>query len=334
MANIHIPKAWENKSLKPTGEETYLNRRRLIKDLGILSAGLLSGSALLSCEKEERQNPVTVIREPNDFIFDGMETFYPATRNSDFSIDRPLSEEIDATGYNNFYEFNAPGDPDIKAIHQYVDFFDTRDWTIEVSGLTEMPGTYHLGDLIQQFGVEERLYRHRCVETWAMAVPWTGFPMSTLIDFLQPKETATHILMKTANRPEEMPGISYQTWWPWPYTEALELGEARNEVTFIATGLYGKPLLKQNGAPIRLVVPWKYGFKSIKSIVSIEFVNSQPATFWNATVPQEYGFVANVDPGVPHPRWSQASETDISTGERRNTLKYNGYGEQVAHLYE
>jgi len=334
MANIHKASAWQDRSLRPIDERKYLSRRTLVKDLGILSAGLLGGNALLSCKKDETPTPFTPNIDPNNFTFPGMDDFYPAQRNADYALDRPLSLETDATLFNNFYEFNAPDDPDIKAINRYVGFFDTRDWTIEVSGLTDMAGTYHLGDLIEQFGLEERLYRHRCVETWAMAVPWTGFPLSALIEFLQPAASATHIRMKTANRPEEMPGISFQTWYSWPYVEALSIEEARNELAFFATGLFGKPLEKQNGAPIRLVAPWKYGFKSIKSIVSIEFVDSQPVTFWNAAVPSEYGVVANVDPNVPHPRWSQATETDISSGDRRATLKYNGYGEMVAHLYE
>ena len=333
MANIKIPKPWENRLLKPTEEEVYLQRRDIIRQLGIIGAGMMA-APLFGCKKDNGTNSPGTAIGGRDFTFDGMDALYPATRNEDYVLDRPLSDPFNVTHFNNFYEFSHPNDPEIKEIFRYVDVFDTRDWMIEVDGLVQQQGSFHLGDLIVQMGLEERTYRHRCVEAWAMAVPWTGFPFAKLIEFLRPESTATHIRMETFGDPEQMQGIAWQTWYPWPYYEALRLDEAMNELAFIATGLYGKPLPRQNGAPIRLVVPWKYGFKSIKSIVKMTFTNEQPSTFWNTAVPQEYGITANVEPEIPHPRWSQEFETMITNGERRRTIKYNGYGEYVAHLYE
>ena len=199
--------------------------------------------------------------------------------------------------------------------------------------LVDRPKVYDLDDLVRRMPLEERLYRFRCVEAWAMAVPWTGFPMKALINEVQPKSSARYVRMVTFQRPEQAPGQKSQPWYPWPYFEALTMEEAMNELTLLGTGIYGHALPKQHGAPIRLVAPWKYGFKSIKSIVSIEFTDKQPPTFWNKLAPSEYDFWANVNPNVPHPRWSQATERLISTGERVPSQLYNGYGEYVAHLY-
>jgi sulfoxide reductase catalytic subunit YedY len=181
--------------------------------------------------------------------------------------------------------------------------------------------------------MEERIYRHRCVEAWAMTVPWTGFPLSALLNLVEPLSAATHVAFITADRPDQMLGMSSRAPYPWPYFEGLRLDEAMNELTLVATGLYGEPLPRQTGAPIRIVTPWKYGYKSIKSVVRIELTHSQPATFWNTLNPREYSFLSNVDPAVPHPRWSQARELLILDASEVDTMLYNGYGEYVAHLY-
>jgi sulfoxide reductase catalytic subunit YedY len=255
---------------------------------------------------------------------------YPAKRNPEFTLDRPITEEWAATGYNNFYEFHPT---DKEAVKNRVGAFVTSPWKIEVTGLVNKPKTLDVDELVKTMPLEERLYRFRCVEAWSMAVPWTGFPLSELIKQVEPKPEAKFIRFVTAKIPSQMPGIKEASWYPWPYFEGLRMDEAMNPLTLVVTGLYGKPLPKQNGAPIRTVVPWKYGYKSIKSIVKIEFVQKQPGTFWNHTSPNEYGFYSNVNPNKPHPRWSQATEKFLPRMERRPTLLYNGYEKWVASLY-
>ncbi len=230
--------------------------------------------------------------------------------------------------YNNYFEFTTT-----KQVWRWIDSFTTEPWTVEIAGLVQNPKVYDLYQLVRKMPLEERLYRHRCVEAWAMAVPWTGFPMKALIDEVQPLAAARFVKMTTFLKPDEAKGQDELPGLPWAYTEGLSMAEATNELTLLATGMYGHELLKQHGAPIRLVVPWKYGFKSIKSIVRIEFTSEQPATFWNVLVPQDYGFWANVDPDVPHPRWSQKREWMLGSQEKRPTLLYNGYEEYVGHLY-
>ena len=253
---------------------------------------------------------------------------YPAKRNERFTLDRPLTEEAVAGRYNNFYEFSPVKD----RVWRLIERFETRPWQIEVTGLVARPKVYDLDDLVRRMPLEERLYRFRCVEAWAMAVPWTGFPMKALMDLVQPLSSAKYVRMLTFFKPEQSPE-QLDDGWPWPYFEGLTMAEATNELTLLVTGIYGHELPKQHGAPIRLIVPWKYGFKSIKSIVHLELVEEQPANFWNVLAPHEYDFWANVNPEVTHPRWSQATERMIGTGERRPTLLYNGYGDFVAHLY-
>ena len=325
MAYIHIPKAWKKIAAKASEENVYFNRREILKKMGWISAGLMSLPLVHACEGVGPDN--------KEFTFERMDEFYPSMRSSLYPIDRPLTDEHAATHHNNFYEFISPDDSNIYNVHKYVADFDNRDWHIEVSGLVGRPGTYFLGDLIREMGLEERTYRHRCVEAWAMAVPWTGFQLSKLIDFLQPDNKATHIRMISYSDKKEMIGVETQDWYPWPYFEGLRMEEAMNELAFVATGLYGKPMPKQNGAPVRLVIPWKYGYKSIKSIVKIEFIDSEPETFWHQVVPEQYGFLSNVDPAIPHPNWSQAREVMLGSGAVRNTQKFNGYGDFVAHLY-
>jgi len=347
MSNIIKQKPWS--ILKPTDEKDYRSRRQLVKELGLLSAGLVTWPAAFSaCNSQKPQAtdidglPVSQTLEQapkiegcdNCFTFPGMDEFYPPDRNKKYMLDRALSSEYDATHYNNFYEFIDRSDSNIYNAYKFVEPFDNRDWKIEVNGLCENKGSFYLADLIKKFGIEERTYRFRCVERWAMAVPWSGFPLSKFIAWLRPDSKATHIRFTSFADTDQQPGVKNLTWYPWPYFEGLRMDEAMNELAFFATGLYGKPLPKQNGAPVRLVVPWKYGYKNIKSIVKIEFVKKEPETFWHKLQPVEYPFISNVDPMVPHPRWSQAEEQMIPDGEPRPTQKYNGYGEFVAGLYE
>jgi sulfoxide reductase catalytic subunit YedY len=217
-------------------------------------------------------------------------------------------------------------------VWRYIDRFEPEPWTVEVAGLCARPRTYDLDSLLRTFPLEERVYRHRCVEAWAMVVPWAGFPLRELIRRASPLPEARFVRFLSFHRPAEASRQAASS-DPWPYTEGLTLEEATNELTFLATGMYGHPLLKQHGAPIRLVVPWKYGFKGAKSIVRIEFTGQQPATFWNTLQPNEYDFWANVDPEVPHPRWSQRTEWMLDTRERFDTVVYNGYGRWVGRLY-
>ena len=241
--------------------------------------------------------------------------------------DRPLTAETDATTYNNFYEFGTS-----KAIWRPAQKLPVKPWSIAVGGMVEKERTLGLDDLLKQVQVEDRTYRHRCVEGWAMTLPWTGFPLAKLVALAKPLAGATYVQFETLADPEVMPGLGI-SYFPWPYVEGLTMAEAGNELAFVATGLYGQPLKPQNGAPIRLVLPWKYGFKSIKSIIKATFTDKRPQTFWEQIGPDEYGFWANVNPAVAHPRWSQATEEVIGTGQRVPTRIYNGYGEQVAGLY-
>jgi sulfoxide reductase catalytic subunit YedY len=301
---IKIPKGWEIPESQATSESSYFNRRQLIQAAGFLGLqSVLKGAP------------------------DGK---YPAKRNTEFVLDRPITEEAAATGFNNFYEFDGT---DKGAVKNKVGKFITRPWAFEVTGLVNKPKKFDVDDIERSMPLEERLYRHRCVEAWAMAVPWTGFPFSELIKQVEPKPEAKFVRFISVKRADQMPGIPSQPWYPWPYFEALRMDEAMNPLTFMTTGLFGKPLPKQNGAPIRMVLPWKYGYKSPKSIVRIEFVAKRPDTFWNQTAPLEYGFYSNVNPKKPHPRWSQAVEKLIPNMERRPTQPYNGYEKWVAGMY-
>ena len=334
MANLIMPKPWEDRHLKPTDEQVYFNRREILKQLGMAAGGVMAMSLLPpTLSGKAIENNRTQQRGGRDFTFPGMDRFYPAPRNEKYTLDRPLTSEHEATHHNNFYEFIHPSDPDIYNIYKFVDDFDNSAWEFEVSGLVKNKGKYALEDVIKKFGLEERTYRFRCVERWSMAVPWTGIPLARLIKWLEPMHAAKYIRMETYANTSVMPGMKNLEWYPWPYVEGLRMDEAMNELAFLATGIYGKPLPKQNGAPMRLVVPWKYGFKNIKSIVKLTFVDSEPETFWHKVAPAEYPFISNIDPEVPHPRWSQAYERMIPDGTPRPTLKYNGYGPLVAKLY-
>jgi sulfoxide reductase catalytic subunit YedY len=253
---------------------------------------------------------------------------YPAKRNEKYTLDRPITDENINGHYNNFYEFGMD-----KNIADRAQALVTRPWTVKIDGMVEKPFEIGIDDLIRKIGLEERTYRHRCVEAWSMAIAWTGFPFSKLVDLARPLGSAKYVRMESFLDRKMAPG-QRMSWYPWPYVEGLTLAEANNELAFLVTGAYGHPLAKQHGAPLRLAVPWKYGFKSAKSIVRFSFVEQRPIGLWEKLQGSEYGFWANVNPQVPHPRWSQATEEVIGTGERRPTLLYNGYGEHVADLYK
>lgn len=240
----------------------------------------------------------------------------------------PLTSFEAITNYNNFYEFSMGK----EAVARLAQGFTLSPWTLTVGGLVNNPKTYDIDDLRKRFPQEERIYRLRCVEGWSMVIPWLGFPLGALLREVDPQPGAKYVRFETVMRPEEMPG-QRDPYFPWPYVEGLRLDEAMHDLTILSTGLYGRQLLPQNGAPVRLVVPWKYGFKSIKSIVKIDLVAEQPTSLWMASAPHEYGFYANVNPDVPHPRWSQATERRIGEMGRRPTLMFNGYAEEVAALY-
>jgi len=254
----------------------------------------------------------------------------PATESS-IPVDE-LGDEANSytevTTYNNFYEFTT----NKEAVAPMAKDYPSQPWTIEVGGLVANPGTYDLDD-IAKFQQEERIYRMRCVEAWSMVIPWLGFPLAELLKQVEPTSDAKYVRFETVYDPDRLPG-QRSDWYQWPYIEGLRLDEAMNDLTLLATGLYGEAMPMQNGAPLRLVVPWKYGFKSIKSIVKIDLVEEQPTSLWMAAAPNEYGFYANVNPDVNHPRWSQRTERRIGELKRRETLPFNGYGEQVAYLYD
>lgn len=304
--------SWALPESAATPEHVYMNRRSWLKAAGFSGLGLAStmmGGGMAST------------------ALAGI-TGYPAVRNDAYSLDRAITDEEDATTYTNFYEFGSS-----KNIWKKTRNMTTDPWAVTIDGLVESEMTLDAEDLVRQMGgLEERLYRHRCVEAWAMAVPWTGVPLAKLIALAKPLPEAKYLRMETFHDPDVAPGQK-QSWYPWPYVEGLTIAEAQNELAFLATGIYGKSMPNQNGAPIRLVVPWKYGFKSIKSIVRFSFTDTQPVSFWQELASTEYGFWANVNPTVPHPRWPQRTERLLGTGQRVKTEIFNGYGDQVAGLY-
>jgi sulfoxide reductase catalytic subunit YedY len=302
-------RGWELGENQATPEAAYLQRRSLVKAMG-LGAASLAVPAIASAQDK-----------------DPSAALYPAKRNDKYGVPTPMTAEKLATTYNNFYEFGTD-----KSIWRDAQKLEVRPWTIKVSGMVEKPFEIGIDDLLAKVQLEERVYRHRCVEAWSMIVPWSGFPMRSLVELCKPTSGAKFVVMKTLSKPAVM-REQRDPLYPWPYTEGLAMDEAMNDLTFIATGLYGKPIHKQNGAPLRLVAPWKYGFKNVKSIVSVEFSDKRPVSFWEKLQASEYGFWANVNPQVPHPRWSQATEKPLGSDNRIPTLLYNGYGEFVAGLY-
>ncbi len=324
MANIIHRPGWFLSERCVTPEAAFHNRRHFLKQLGFAGSGLLA-SALAGCNRSETPGHSAASDAPKSIP---LPKGYPAPRNAEFNPGWRLTNEKDASTYNNFYEFSLS-----KDAFKYVGKFVTAPWPVEITGLVEKPMTFDGMELAGMFDLEERIYRFRCVEAWAMIVPWTGFQLSKLIEKVVPKPEAKFVRFETFNRPDQAPGMAKTPNYPWPYHEGLRLDEAMNPLTLLATGIYGKPLPKQHGAPIRLVVPWKYGYKSIKSIVKIEFVEKQPTTFWETLLPDEYPFWSNVNPKVPHPRWSQMTERIIDTGDRVKTQPFNGYASYVAKMY-
>ena len=305
-----IKKPNDIRSSEITPEDMYLNRRQFMGKAGALGLGLVAATGLAGCDT------------------DGIKT-YSADGEVAPQGEKPNTYE-EITNYNNFYEFGYgkedPSDPELNRK------FKPLPWTVRVEGLVKKPADYHLEDLLKLTAVEDRTYRMRCVEAWSMVIPWQGVPLGKLISKFEPQASAKFVQFETVFRPSEMPGQTANS-LDWPYVEGLRMDEAMNSLTLMATGIYGKPLLTQNGAPFRLVTPWKYGFKGIKSIVKIKFVDKQPLNTWQIQNPREYGFYANVNPTVDHPRWTQASERRIGQFRRLETQMFNGYGDQVASMY-
>ena len=312
---IKARQSWHIKENQVTPEHIYMNRRDIMKAMfgaGLIGAGISSLPSFARAESDPTAD------------------LYPAPTNPAYAmdkLDRAVTAEEYASSYNNFYEFGSH-----KQIASIAQSLETRPWTVTFDGMVENEKTVDIDTLIRAMPIEERYYRHRCVEAWSMTVPWTGFAFKSLVDFAKPLSGAKYVRMETFMNPDVASGQK-QSWYPWPYVEGVTMAEATNDLAFLVTGVYGKPAAKQYGAPLRLALPWKYGFKSIKSLVRFTFTDKRPVSFWEEINAGEYGFWANVNPEVRHPRWSQATERVLGTDERVPTLLYNGYGEQVADLY-
>ena len=305
-------RGWELPEHAATPESVFVDRRHFLR-AAAAAAALLPASAMAQ--------RVSDLPDPTADL-------YPAKPNAAYTIDRPVTDEAINTSYNNFYEFGTS-----KNIARSAEALRLRPWTITIDGMVEKPQEIGIDDLIRGMPLEERLYRHRCVEAWGMAIPWTGFPLAKLVARAAPTASAKYLRMETF-LDRTMASGQRGGFFSWPYVEGVTMAEATNDLAFVVTGAYGKPVSKSQGAPLRLALPWKYGFKSIKSIRRITFTDQRPKTFWEALQSSEYGFWANVNPEVAHPRWSQATEEVIGTGERRPTLLFNGYGAYVADLYK
>ena len=300
-------KIWNLKESSITSEKIFKTRREILKKIAI-------GSLIV---------PSTLLNS-----FPAFSSLYPPISNNSYKIDRDLTKENLATTYTNFYEFGSS-----KNIWRRAAQLTTNPWLLTIDGLVNKPLTIDVNDLLKKIGgIEERVYRFRCVEAWSMTVPWAGFPLNKILSLVEPKNDAKFLKFETFFNPDIAPGQKQQ-WYPWPYQEGITIEEAKNDLSFIATGIYGKELPNQNGAPLRLILPWKYGFKSIKSIVKISLTNDRPIGMWEKLAPKEYGFWANVNPDIPHPRWSQKTEQQLGVDGRIPTVIYNGYGEQVASMY-
>jgi sulfoxide reductase catalytic subunit YedY len=309
-------RGWELPESAATPEPLFHQRRQLIKAIAagpILLAGATALGRPALAEDAGEEDPSAAL--------------YPVPRNERYALDRPITDESLVTTYNNFYEFGSH-----KQIWQAAQSLEVRPWTVTLDGMVEQEQTLDIDDLLRRMPLEERLYRHRCVEAWSMAVPWSGFGLRALVELARPLGSAQYVRMETFLDPDTASG-QRQFWYPWPYVDGLTIAEATHELAFIATGLYGKPMPRQNGAPLRLAVPWKYGFKSIKSLVRLTFTDERPVSFWEEIQASEYGFWANVNPEVAHPRWSQATETPLGSPVKVPTQLFNGYAEFVADLY-
>jgi sulfoxide reductase catalytic subunit YedY len=306
-----IRRATDIRPSEITDEKLYRSRREFMREAA--AAGIAISAGPLFARRSEAQ---------------ALEELMDIKEGSPYSTAEPLTPYEDVTTYNNFYEFGTDkGDPSANSGK-----FQPRPWTVQVGGECAKPGTIDLDEFMRPHTLEERVYRLRCVEAWSMVIPWVGFPLGDALKRFEPNSNAKYVAFTTVLRPDEMPGQKRRV-LDWPYVEGLRIEEAMHPLTILAAGLYGRILPNQNGAPLRLVVPWKYGFKSIKSIVKIEFTRNQPPTTWNLSAPQEYGFYSNVNPEVSHPRWSQAKERRIGEFFKRDTLMFNGYAEHVAGLY-
>jgi sulfoxide reductase catalytic subunit YedY len=329
------------KSSEITPEHVYLNRRQFMKGIGSLTLGALALSACAPTQtptnaevaKLSPTAAATIAKAEATIASTAGSTAGPTVAPTAAAETDELGDSLtpfeSVTNYNNFYEFSM----DKEAVAPLSKDFVTEPWTLTVGGLVDKPRTFSVDDLVKSFPPEEHIYRLRCVEAWSMVIPWLGFSLASLLKEVQPQSDAKYVRFETLLDPTQMPG-QRSKWYDWPYVEGLRLDEAMHPLTILSTGLYGKDLLPQNGAPLRLVVPWKYGFKSIKSIVKLDLVTDQPRSLWMSAAPNEYGFYANVNPAVPHPRWSQASERRIGELGRRPTLPFNGYAEEVASLYD
>ena len=312
MVSIHRRPSWAIDESQATPEHVFLNRRAILQGLGLgLASAGLAGSA--GSARAQEADPTADL--------------YPATPNDAYKIERPVTPEEVNANYNNFYEFGTH-----KTIAREAQSLVVRPWELTIDGLTDAPMTIALDGLVRKIPLETRLYRHRCVEGWSMTVPWAGFPLKAVLAMAKPQASAKFVRFETFFDPGMASG-QHNFLYPWPYIEGVTIDEAANDLAFMVTGAYGKPLAKQHGAPLRLALPWKYGFKSIKSIRKISFVEERPVGLWEALQPREYGFWANVNPEVPHPRWSQAMERVLHTDEVIPTRIYNGYGAEVAGLY-
>jgi sulfoxide reductase catalytic subunit YedY len=317
--------SWELPERIAAPEALVMNRRNLLRTAGVMAAaGVLTG-----CDRNAAQNPaVNAAKVAAAKAPDPSASLYPFKANEAYKVDRANTPEDLVASYNNYYEFGVEKDDPIRN----AGLLPIRPWEVSFEGMVEKPFKTDFDTLLKSMPLEERVYRHRCVETWSFVAPWSGFAMKALIDYAKPMANAKYVVMKSWLNTEVAPAQN-QVWYPWPYTEGLTIAEANNDLAFLVTGAYGKPLPKQNGAPLRLATPWKYGFKSTKGIQRFIFTIERPKTYWMALGPDEYGFWANVNPNVPHPRWSQSSEEILGTGMRVPTKLYNGYGEQVAALY-
>ena len=309
MSFIINKKIWNIENQYITDEKIFNSRRKILKNLALGSLFYAGMSSI----------PKNVLSQSN--------LYYPPKVNNLYKVNRPITKESDATTYTNFYEFGSS-----KNIWRRAAKLKTSPWTITIDGLVKKPLTIDIDDLLRKIGgIEERVYRFRCVESWSMTVPWSGFSLNKILSLVEPSSDAKFIKFETFYEPDIAPGQK-QKWYPWPYQEGITIDEAKNDLSFIATGIYGKKLPNQNGAPLRLVIPWKYGFKSIKSIVKISFVSSRPKGLWEKIAPAEYGFWANVNPQISHPRWSQSTEQQLGIEGRIPTVIYNGYGLSLIHI--